>query len=318
MKFVLVLLALLLLAPLSSHAQRKSTHRQPIIDVHMHGYSPEKFTSPSANPVTGKPLSVVNGEEHMKATLAAMKRYNIVKGVVSNLTGTLEDLYQWHAADPARIIVSPYMEGNPSHPLPDISLLRSEYATNRLGAMGEIGAQYAGLSLADPKFEPYLALAEQLDIPVGVHTGLSLPGISYDPCCRNFRTLYGNPQLVEEVLNRHPKLRLYLMHGGWPYTQETIAVMLVYPQVYADLAVINWIIPREEFHAHLHSLMRAGLGKRLMFGSDQMEWPEAIGMAIDGLESARFLTEEQKRDIFCNNAARFFRWEGKNNPCRWR
>ncbi len=53
--------------------------------------------------------------------------------------------------------------------------------------------------------------------------------------------------------------------------------------------------------------MRAGLGKLLMFGSDQMVWPEAIGLAIEGIESADFLTAEQKRDIFYNNAARFLR-----------
>ena len=51
--------------------------------------------------------------------------------------------------------------------------------------------------------------------------------------------------------------------------------------------------------------MRAGFGKRLMFGSDQMIWPEGIGMAIEGIESAKFLTEEQKRDMFYNNAVRF-------------
>jgi predicted TIM-barrel fold metal-dependent hydrolase len=81
----------------------------------------------------------------------------------------------------------------------------------------------------------------------------------------------------------------------------------MYRQVYADLAVINWIPPRQEFHDYLHRLVQAGLGKRLMFGSDQMIWPEAIGMAIESIASANFLTEEQKRDIFYNNAARFLR-----------
>jgi hypothetical protein len=50
-----------------------------------------------------------------------------------------------------------------------------------------------------------------------------------------------------------------------------------------------------------------GFGQRVMFGTDQMLWPEAIGMAIDAIESADFLSEEQKRDIFYNNAARFLR-----------
>ena len=44
-----------------------------------------------------------------------------------------------------------------------------------------------------------------------------------------------------------------------------------------------------------------------MFGSDQMQWPDAIGMAIEVIESVKFLTEEQRRDILYNNAARFLR-----------
>jgi predicted TIM-barrel fold metal-dependent hydrolase len=53
--------------------------------------------------------------------------------------------------------------------------------------------------------------------------------------------------------------------------------------------------------------MRAGFGKRIMFGTDQMFWPEAIGLAVQGVDSARFLTASEKRDIFYNNAVRFFR-----------
>jgi hypothetical protein len=34
---------------------------------------------------------------------------------------------------------------------------------------------------------------------------------------------------------------------------------------------------------------------------------EAIGMAVEGISSATFLTDEQKRDIFYNNAVTFFR-----------
>ena len=122
----------------------------------------------------------------------------------------------------------------------------------------------------------------------------------------------GNPALLEEVLIRHPKLRIYLMHAGYPYLQETKAIMHLYPQVYADLGAISWLRPREEFHEYLRALVRAGFGKRLMFGSDQMVWPEGIGMAIEGIESASFLTPEQNRDIFYNNAVRFLRLDEKN------
>jgi predicted TIM-barrel fold metal-dependent hydrolase len=44
-----------------------------------------------------------------------------------------------------------------------------------------------------------------------------------------------------------------------------------------------------------------------MFGSDQMVWPQAIGIAIERIESAPFLSATQKRNILYNNAARFLR-----------
>jgi hypothetical protein len=36
-------------------------------------------------------------------------------------------------------------------------------------------------------------------------------------------------------------------------------------------------------------------------------WPDAIGEAIKSVETADFLSAEQKRDILYNNAARFLR-----------
>ena len=100
--------------------------------------------------------------------------------------------------------------------------------------------------------------------------------------------------MLEEALNRHPKLRLNVMHGGWPYLQETIALLFMYPQVYTDLGAIDWALPRAEFHAYLGALMRAGFGKRVLFGSDQMYWPEAIGMAVDAIDAATFLTHAEQ------------------------
>jgi uncharacterized protein len=56
-------------------------------------------------------------------------------------------------------------------------------------------------------------------------------------------------------------------------------------------------------------MVEAGFGNRIMFGSDQMVWTDAIGMAVEGVRSAKFLTPKQKRDILYNNAVRFFRLE---------
>jgi predicted TIM-barrel fold metal-dependent hydrolase len=260
-------------------AQAEPSKRLPIIDMHMHAF-PAGYMGEvgMANPVTGKPSAAASDEELMRATLKEMHRYNIVKAVAS---GPLEVVLRWKSVEPKRIIGGAHFDEVTS--LPDVERLRRHFMAGQLGVLGELAAQYIGLSPADPLFEPYLALAEELDIPVGVHSGLGPAGTPY-ACCPKVRVTYGNPVLLEEVLLRHPQLRLYIMHGGWPYLEETKAIMSVYPQVYADLGVIDWIIPRGEFHEFLKGLIRAGLGKRIMFGSDQMVWPEAIGMAIEGIE----------------------------------
>lgn len=53
--------------------------------------------------------------------------------------------------------------------------------------------------------------------------------------------------------------------------------------------------------------MNTGFGKRIMFGTDQMLWPEAISIAVRTVKEALFLSEEEKRDILYNNAARFLK-----------
>lgn len=50
---------------------------------------------------------------------------------------------------------------------PDVSWLRSELEAKRFRALGEITAQYAGISPADSRLEPCWALAEEYDVPAG-------------------------------------------------------------------------------------------------------------------------------------------------------
>ena len=288
----------------STPAQQKQ-QAPPIIDVHVHGYEKdERWTHRVPNPASGQPMTATTEQAHMRATLAEMKKYNVVKAVVSS---DYQAALRWKAAAPNQIMLS-YGFDDPS--AQDLDFLRREHAAGRLMALGEIGAQYEGLAPNDPKLERIYALAEELDVPVGIHIGLSKPGIAYDAAPK-YRAAFSDPMLLEDVLIRHPKLRIYVMHAGWPMTEQMIALMWAHPQVYVDIAVINWALPRKAFHAHLRRLMEAGFEDRVMFGSDQMVWPEAIGMAIEGISSATFLTEKQKRDIFYNNAVKFFRLEKK-------
>ena len=289
----------------NASSQTNAQARAPVIDVHVHAYAKDaRWDHKVGNPITGREMTATNEQAHMRETFAEMKKYNVVKAVVST---HYEAVLRWKAAAPESIITA-YGFDDPAQV--NLEFLRKEHAAGRLQALGEVGIQYSGLAPNDPKMEPIYALAEELDLPLGIHIGLSKPGVAYDDSPK-YRAALSNPMLLEEVLLRHPKMRLYVMHAGWPMFDEMIALLWAHPQVYVDVGVIDWALPRPEFHSYLRRLVEAGFGKRIMFGSDQMVWPDVIERAIEGIESAAFLSEEQKRDIFYNNAVRFFRLDKK-------
>jgi uncharacterized protein len=106
---------------------------------------------------------------------------------------------------------------------------------------------------------------------------------------------------------RHPRLRVYLAHAGYPMLDDLLALLYAHPQVYVDVGIIVFHLPRAEFYRYLRTVVEAGFGDRVMFGSDQMVWPGVIERAIAVIEEAPFLSAAQKRDILYNNAARFLR-----------
>ena len=102
---------------------------------------------------------------------------------------------------------------------------------------GEITNQYAGIPPDDPRMEPYWAMAEALDIPVGIHVGPGPPGVIYLGAT-GYRARLHSALTVEEVLVKHPKLRLYIMHAGYPMLDDLLAVLYAHPQVHVDTGVI--------------------------------------------------------------------------------
>ncbi len=279
--------------------------RPPIIDMHMHIGAPLDLPAGAAAPCLPQPCvrkgqASANSADNLKKTLEEMDRYNIVNGFLSDLD--LNELQEWAKAAPDRFILSPFIH-DPAEADPDE--LRRLLEAKSLAGIGEIGAQLIGIAPNDPRLEPYFALAEEFDVPVLIHT----EGIG--PPLPSFRSAAGSPLMLEEVMVRHPKLRIFVENTGYPYLDEMIAMMYQYPQLYGDVSTIAWIIPRSAFYDYLERLIKAGLGKRLMFGSDQMRWPEMIGKGIEAIEGADFLTHEQKRDILYNNAVRFLQMDTK-------
>lgn len=288
---------LLLLLPVLLRGQAARPVSMPVIDMHFHTVWGEPNR---VNPSTR--FAPVNTPEEMRRrNIAALDRNHVVKVVAS---GDPDQLPLYEQELGARLL--PGMLFQPLQVEPEsAATLRKRYKEGKLAVMAEFPPQYAGLEPASPKLESYWALAEELDIPVGIHMGLGGRGVTYR-MFPEYRMRLSNPLLLEDVLVRHPKLRVYICHAGWPFINELLGLLWAHPQVYVDIAIINWAIPEAEFNTYLRRMVDAGFSDRIMYGSDNMTRPESIDIAV-ARTSAPFLSEDQKRDILCRNAARFLR-----------
>jgi predicted TIM-barrel fold metal-dependent hydrolase len=306
----------------------------PIIDVHLHAEAADEEGPPGQSVCApydiwpardpGQPIqrylddlfktpgcahpikSGATDKEVRDISIAKLELYNIT-AIASGMPQMVE---QYRQAAPDRIIPAVYFGVTY---WPTIAELRALHAQGRLKVLGELLTEYGGKAPNDPKLEPYYALAEELDIPVAIHVGPGFPGTSYVGT-PDYRARNSSALLLEDVLVRHPRMRLYVMHAGWPLGDDMVALMYAHPQVYADIGAIDWVVPKPEFRRYLKRLIDAGFEKRIMWGSDQMVWPDTIDAAVAEIADADYLTDAQKRDILYNNAAHFFRLKPGEPP----
>ena len=246
-----------------------------------------------------KLMSPKTDDELRKRTLAVLKKHNIL----AVASGRAEIVEAWRKEAPENILSAIAFGITDA---PTIDALRKLYAQSHLTVLGEVMIEYEGIAVTDPRMEPFYTLAEELNIPIAIHMGPGPPGAAYLGM-QDFRMRLSNPLDLEEVLLKHPKMRIYVMHAGWPMLDGMMALMYAHPQVYVDTGVIDYVLPEAEFHRYLKALVDAGMGKRIMYGSDNMVWPQAIEISLRRIETAPYLTAVQKRDILNNNAARFLR-----------
>ena len=301
-----------------------STHaRPPIIDMHLHA-----MITPRERPVSACPgnqpisylavdpvkapanaetitcpapiLSVTNADDLRARTIAELRRAGVARAV---LIGSPDELARWNRDAPGLFVPATV----PKNLLPaTLAQMRELTLSSRVRVFAEVGPQYEGRRADDPEFDPFWALAEQIDIPVGIHLGEGLP-LAGVAATGRYQAALTSPFQLEPVLKKHPKLRIYVMHAASPLTDEMIAMLGTYPSLYVDVSANDWNMPRAQFYDQLKRLVDAGFSQRIMFGSDQTIFPQAVGIAVRTIKDAPFLTRQQKRDILYNNAARFLR-----------
>ncbi|CAM4210514.1 amidohydrolase [Cytophagaceae bacterium 50C-KIRBA] len=321
-KIVLFALVWVVLITQNSLAQTASAKHLPIIDVHVHamkvnanfasdmspwflsnmpGTDPNEPTPKFLNADGAIMLKAAHSDEEFQDELMqTMKRLNMT--IVAS--GDPQVIRNWKkAAAPDRVIPS---IGFSSASGISVQAFEDSLKTGFYKVVGEVGLQYQGLSPSDPLVDKYFEVAERLNVPVAIHMGTGGNGMA-NLTSPKYRASMGNPLLLEDLLARHPKLKVWVMHAGYPMIDEMIALMGANSHVYVDLAGMIWSYPLEEIHMYLRRLVQAGFGKRIMYGTDLMVWPKLLETSLGVIENANYLSFEQKRDIFFNNAVRFFR-----------
>jgi len=208
----------------------------PIIDMHVHAFNDGHPLFGMTHPPTlrGETYEgVASATEQKEENLEKFRKHNIVKAVVSN--GHL-----WFDEAPETILIGRADEG--------IDALRNQYQEGNLQVIAEMSPFYAGILADDPSILPYFELAQKFGIPAGFHIFPGGPNSGFHlipEMLRGMRTYNASPLQLEDVVVKYPNLKVYIMHGGWPYVDDVKAMMYAHPNVYVDIAVLNWILPHQ-------------------------------------------------------------------------
>jgi uncharacterized protein len=306
-------------------SQNTPNDKPPVLDVHVHAMDESFPTGPmcpntskfiASDPATKEaPWGWVLEQctpklypsakgEYIKDVVAEMERLNVTAVVFGDPKG----VQKWKDAAPNRVIPGTSFTAGGIQPGGRVTIdeLRKDFTDGGFKVMGEIGLQYEGISPSDPSVDQYFALAEELDVPVAIHMGTGGSGRA-NVTTPKFRGSMGDPLLLEGLLAKHPKLRVQVMHAGYPMIDNMLTLLQANSHVYVDVAGLIWSYPLKEVNRYIERLVDAGFEDRVMFGTDQLIWPHLMAYSISVIQNADYLTPEQKRDILYNNAARFLR-----------
>lgn len=251
----------------------------PIVDIHVHTTStentPETFAEYMAAHVKGDLHAFVEEFSRPERFLQVLDENGIDYACVlaeiapvTSGTATNEYVREFCAASPRLIpvcTVNPYIHAEPARLLERLILE---------GFRGlKLYPTYAYFYPNDRQLYPVYAKAEELSIPVQVHTGSSV--------FRGSRLKYGDPLFLDDVAVDFPDLQILLTHGGRPiWYDHAFTLCRLHANVYVDVAGL----PPRKLLEYFPELPR--LPHKFVFGSD---WPGLPGPIRDNVEAIRAL-----------------------------
>ena len=236
-------------------------------------------------------------------------------------------LADYCAADPARL------KGTPTLPLGSLPLALAEgrRAVTELGFVSlTVPCCVGARNLDDPGLDPLWQLAEELDVPIGVHAGG--PRFAYKRFVDSYATLHAlefpfdimfaaATIVCGGLLERFRRLRILLLEAGaaWgPYLFERLdehyekrphEMPRITKRPSEYLADGRLVISCEAERHLAHAL--DGLGAHsVVFASDYPHWDAEFPDSVTAITGRDDLDEAQKAAVLGGNAARVYGWDG--------
>ncbi len=151
----------------------------------------------------------------------------------------------------------------------------------------------------DKKMDRIYKLCLKYNKPVMFHSGLSM-----EP---HAPTRYSKPAEFEDVALKYPELRFCLAHFGWPWIDETLMMILKYPNVYTDTSLLYMDSPKDFYDQIFMKNMGPlwidrNFNTKVMFGSNNPRFRPARLKA--GIESLA-VHEKTMKNILGLNAVKY-------------
>ena len=190
-----------------------------------------------------------------------------------------------------------FASADPRNPDAKKELVR---AFDELGLMGlKLNLSRLHMYPDDPALDPLYQVGEEKKKPIMFHAGYS-----WEP---NTPAKYSEPVRFEDVAEKYPDLRFCLAHMGWPWWEETIMMLMKYPNVYADTSMVYMDSPKN-WYAHLFSVnmnlnwVQNCFQDKVMFGSNNPRFRHV--RSLEGIKNLP-LRDDAMEAILGGNAVRF-------------
>jgi predicted TIM-barrel fold metal-dependent hydrolase len=180
-----------------------------------------------------------------------------------------------------------------------------DYAFKDLGLMGlKLHPSKQEFYPNDERLKPIYEKCVEYNKPIMFHAGMS-----WEP---NALAKYSQPLHFEEVALHHPELRICLAHFGWPWINETIMLMLKYPNVYTDTSML-YMDTAKDFYEQIFTKnmgplwIDRNLKDQVMFGSNTPRFrANRLKPALESLPIRRSTLDK----ILGTNAEKFLGLKG--------